>query len=349
MGKRERCSGTRHSKQFWVEEGESFGAKYMQRFGWKPGDAIGADGNTGLKKCIGIVKKNDQMGIGGKHTNVVKHQAIVSMFNDILKKAGKPRKKKSKKDPLLNVDQYIAKSALYRRFVRAKNQEFDYLKDREKVVITEAPKPTKKKSKKKKKTKIKIDSEFRKQMAEKFNAAGKFGMGSSDTITFDEQEAFATSMNERAQTRKKKGGLGFGKPAANIIKKQADTIDITSTKKDKKKKKKKKRKRGAEETEKRAKKKRKTEEKKDEEEEKDNVEIESPKKKKRKKKKILTEIPAVEGKKKRKKSKKQKLKNVTNEAGVLEIPETPSCSPHKRKKGKKKKKRKKHAAVATSA
>ena len=77
MGKNARFSGTRHGKQFWVEEKQNFGAKvrgfyicvykralciqYLARMGWKPGEGLG-DSGSGLKKCIGIVRKNDSVG-----------------------------------------------------------------------------------------------------------------------------------------------------------------------------------------------------------------------------------------------------------------------------------------------
>jgi len=342
MGKNARFSGTRHGKQFWVEEKQNFGAKYLARMGWKPGEGLG-DNGSGLKKCIGIVRKNDSVGIGGKHTNVKKHQAIVSMFNDILKKAGKPKQKKAKNEPSLNVDQYIAKSELYRRFVRAKIQDFDYLKENKTITIS-APEPSTKKSKKKKKSKIKIDSEFRKQMAKKFKKAGKFGMGSADTVSVNELEEYANTMNELAQMRKKKQGLGFGKPVDEPSK------TFKSPEKKQRKKKKKKRRREADEDVKKPKKKRKLEgvepaEQSDEKlkmKRKIEGENESDKKSKKTRK---AEGKLLKKKKRKQKTKKKLLKLDTAKAKksnvkLANVTNTSDTSAGKKKKKKRKKKKK---------
>lgn len=123
-------NGTRHGKKFWNDEKENFGFKALQKMGWTPGTGVGKE-RQGLTKCIGMVVKNDLAGIGGKNTNVTKHRAIVSMYNDILKKANK--KKSEKKTTVLSVEGYMAKNALYRRFRIATINEFQ-LKETEVVL-----------------------------------------------------------------------------------------------------------------------------------------------------------------------------------------------------------------------
>merc|ERR1711879_756548 len=100
---------------------------------------MGGKERQGLTKCIGMKVKNDFAGIGGKNTNVTKHRAIVSMYNDILKKANKP--KSEKKTPTLSVEGYMMKNALYRRFRVATINEFQ-LKETE-VVLPNKKRKTK--------------------------------------------------------------------------------------------------------------------------------------------------------------------------------------------------------------
>lgn len=195
-------NGTRHGKKFWNDEQENFGFKALQKMGWTPGTGVGKKGQ-GMTKCIGMVVKNDNAGIGGKNTNVSKHRAIVSMYNDILKKANKP--KGEKKSPSLSVEGYMAKNALYRRFRIATTNEF---KSEETEVIL----PSKKRKKKKKK----------------------------EGFTWDDQERIALAQADLRNSGKK--GLGFGKIQTPVSLPKTEKQNESVTK-DKKKKKKKKRKR----------------------------------------------------------------------------------------------------------
>jgi len=214
---RQKSSGSRHGNKFWEEEKKSFGFKVLEKLGWKPGEGIGA-GKQGRNHCVGFVKKNDNIGIGGKHTNVAKHRAIVSMYNDILKKAGlkKDHKKKSSRD--LSIEEYVVKNALYKNFHLAKSNEFRINTETiEEATIIYS------KSKKKKKKKKKADA--------------------NKGFSLEDQENFA--LNQKSLAIRGKKGLGFGKAKNNIIKptwvqttSQPET-DSSSKKKKKKKKKKK--------------------------------------------------------------------------------------------------------------
>merc|ERR1711879_182900 len=159
-----RMNGTRHGKKFWSDEKENFGFKALAKMGWTPGTGVGKE-RQGRTKCITMVVKNDFAGIGGKNTNVTKHRAIVSMYNDILKKANKP--KTEKKEPTLSVDGYMAKNALYRRFRLATCNEFQ-LKETE-VVLP---------SKKRKKTGFTMDDQERIALAQAdLKNKGRKGLG----------------------------------------------------------------------------------------------------------------------------------------------------------------------------
>merc|ERR1711879_432810 len=120
---KQKMSGSRHGKKFWEEEKKNFGYNVLSKFGWKPGQGVGAD-LQGRNHCVGFKKKNDNIGVGAKNTNVQKHRAIVSMYNDILKKAGKKKTDKKKSGRDLNIDEYVVKNALYRRFHLASSSEF---------------------------------------------------------------------------------------------------------------------------------------------------------------------------------------------------------------------------------
>jgi len=200
-------NGTRHGKQFWTDEKENFGFKALQKMGWTPGTGVGKNGK-GLTKCISMVVKNDNAGIGGKNTNVRKHRAIVSMYNDILKKANK--KKSEKTTTVLSVEGYMAKNALYRRFRIATINEFQL---KETTVVL----PDGKRKKKKKKAK---------------------------GFSLEDQERIALAQRDLKNSGRK--GLGFGKVLKPVCIPKAQKVSETPSKKSKKKKKKKKRKRAEE-------------------------------------------------------------------------------------------------------
>jgi len=200
-------NGTRHGKQFWTDEKENFGFKALQKMGWTPGTGVGKKGQ-GMTKCISMVVKNDNAGVGGKNTNVSKHRAIVSMYNDILKKAGK--KKSEKSTTVLSVEGYMAKNALYRRFRIATINEFQL---KETTVVL----PDGKRKKKKKKAK---------------------------GFSLEDQERIAMAQRDLKNSGRK--GLGFGKVLKPVCIPKAQKVSETPSKKSKKKKKKKKRKRAEE-------------------------------------------------------------------------------------------------------
>merc|ERR1711879_1003844 len=159
-----RMNGTRHGKKFWSDEKENFGFKALAKMGWTPGTGVGKE-RQGRTKCITMVVKNDFAGIGGKNTNVTKHRAIVSMYNDILKKANKP--KSEKKTPTLSVEGYMMKNALYRRFRVATINEFQ-LKETE-VVLS---------NKKRKKKGFTMDDQERIALAQAdLKNSGRKGLG----------------------------------------------------------------------------------------------------------------------------------------------------------------------------
>merc|ERR1711994_220287 len=137
---------------------------------------------------------------------------IVSMYNDILKKASQP--KSAKPTISLSIDGYVAKNALYRRFHPAKDN--DFLKNIKETSITVTHNPEKSSKKKKKKRK------------------GKKG------FTLSEQEQFALAQTELKNSGRK--GLGFGKPKqavapmAPVVSVSAPVQSLTKKKKKKKKK-----------------------------------------------------------------------------------------------------------------
>merc|ERR1711994_1247920 len=134
---------------------------------------------------------------------------IVSMYNDILKKATKP--KSSKPTISLSIDGYVAKNALYRRFRPAEHN--DFMKNIKETTVTSKPEKSKKKKKKKK---------------------------GSKGFTLTEQEQFALAQTELKNSGRK--GLGFGKPKqavapmAPVVSVSAPVQSLTKKKKKKKKK-----------------------------------------------------------------------------------------------------------------
>ncbi|ETO29676.1 G-patch domain-containing protein [Reticulomyxa filosa] len=69
-----RSCGTRHGEEFWDEESNkgNFGMKYMEKFGWKKGDGLGAN-RQGRNSYIKVRHKQDNL---GEHTKQNKHKQM---------------------------------------------------------------------------------------------------------------------------------------------------------------------------------------------------------------------------------------------------------------------------------
>merc|ERR1712129_72272 len=182
MGRKTRARhsmGGRHGEQFWEDEKQNFGLKYMNKFGWTQGDGLGKQ-KQGTQSHVKTKYKNDNKGIGHKqHANNEMFQATMFMFNDILSGLQGKKKKIDESTPASKnlsasavIKSYEAKHHLYGKFRAAKN--------------------------------ISARSEEEKNQL--------FGIDNRQRVGFteDDQTNYALQMNAISMSRSGHMGLGFG-------------------------------------------------------------------------------------------------------------------------------------------